>query len=520
MKLFRHQSYTEALSKARPFLIASAVYAGVTAAILIASYHIASDHFIYALDDTYINMAMAKNVAAHGVWGVSPFEFSSSTSTPLFTLLLSSLYWVTGPIQYGPLVLSWAFGLGSIYVAWTICAEYLPEKGQIVALIAIILLSPFFVIGTLGMEHSLHLLLTLLFMRLLVADAILPLAVITCLMTATRYEGLFMASVGFLILAILKRWVDALVVAFSATLPVCAYALFSIAHHGYWLPNSVSLKCITMHGRMINILSTAILNSFWGAHLLFLVIALSIMVFSVRKLNPKLARMACLVAGAGWLHLVTANVGWAFRYEAYLIACGIVVIACALPQLGSYLPIARKSVVFFLILAGALLIRRSIVAAISIPLYSKSIYAQQWQMANFVNTYYPGASVALNDIGAVNFKTDIHCLDLVGLASSDVFWAKRNRTYSTDFLDSESHLRVIEVAIIYDSWFSAHPRTRLGGPPIPASWIRVRRWRTPKLGEGDDTVSFYALNPSEAGRLQAHLNEFEKSLPDGVAELP
>jgi hypothetical protein len=51
------------------FLISSAIYACVTVAILIASYHLSSGHFIYALDDTYINMAMAKNFALHGVWG-------------------------------------------------------------------------------------------------------------------------------------------------------------------------------------------------------------------------------------------------------------------------------------------------------------------------------------------------------------------------------------------------------------------------------------------------------------------
>jgi hypothetical protein len=47
-------------------LIASALYA-VTIAILVASYRLASGHFIDALDDTYINMPMAKNFAMHGV---------------------------------------------------------------------------------------------------------------------------------------------------------------------------------------------------------------------------------------------------------------------------------------------------------------------------------------------------------------------------------------------------------------------------------------------------------------------
>src|SRR5580658_2443457 len=93
-----------------PFMIAAAVYAAITNAILIASVKATDGHFIYPLDDVYINMAMAKNVALHGVWGISPYQFTSSTSTPLFVLLLSAIYRVVGPSTYAPLLISWAFG--------------------------------------------------------------------------------------------------------------------------------------------------------------------------------------------------------------------------------------------------------------------------------------------------------------------------------------------------------------------------------------------------------------------------
>ena len=41
-------------------------------------------HMEYALDDPYIHMAVAKHFVDHGVWGMTPFEFSSSSSS-LFT---------------------------------------------------------------------------------------------------------------------------------------------------------------------------------------------------------------------------------------------------------------------------------------------------------------------------------------------------------------------------------------------------------------------------------------------------
>ena len=36
---------------------------------------------VYGLDDAYIHMAIAKNLARHGVWGVTPFHFASASSS-------------------------------------------------------------------------------------------------------------------------------------------------------------------------------------------------------------------------------------------------------------------------------------------------------------------------------------------------------------------------------------------------------------------------------------------------------
>ena len=46
--------------------------------------------FCYALDDSFIMMAISRNFAFHHVWGLTAHEFSSTASSPTFcaTLLI------------------------------------------------------------------------------------------------------------------------------------------------------------------------------------------------------------------------------------------------------------------------------------------------------------------------------------------------------------------------------------------------------------------------------------------------
>src|SRR5690242_17300955 len=65
--------------------------------------------FAYALDDAYIHMAMARNVVQHGVWGITRHGFTSSSSSPLWTLLLSAVGAVAGIHDLTPLLLNTLF---------------------------------------------------------------------------------------------------------------------------------------------------------------------------------------------------------------------------------------------------------------------------------------------------------------------------------------------------------------------------------------------------------------------------
>src|SRR5258708_15070266 len=77
-----------------PLILSASVFLEVTAAIVLLSVVQNQGHLVYNVDDAYIHMAMAKNFSLHSVWGVTRYGFSSSTSSPLCTLILDGLYLV------------------------------------------------------------------------------------------------------------------------------------------------------------------------------------------------------------------------------------------------------------------------------------------------------------------------------------------------------------------------------------------------------------------------------------------
>ena len=131
-------------------------------------------------------------------------------------------------------------------------------------------------------------------------------------------------------------------------------------------------------------------------------------------------------------------------------------------------------------------------------------------MGRFVRRYYQNSTVALNDIGAVNFFADVHCLDLWGLANAEVAAAKRKHTYQVGDIDRLSKQTGPRIAIIYDDWFT-------GG--VPLGWIRIGRWTIrDNVIVGSATVSFYAVEPGEARYLSESLSDFSSQLPADVIQ--
>ncbi|MFZ1979453.1 MAG: hypothetical protein WAV76_15980 [Bacteroidota bacterium] len=521
-----------------PIITALGILWATIAVLLVLSIRQNQGHFVYPLDDSYIHMSMAKNFAQHGVWSINKCEFTSSSSSLLWTLILSLTYYLIGPNEFSPVVLSFISGSLLIFTVYFLLRKYsLQSFFILIILLAIILFASLPLLIFSGLEHTMHALLTILFVyisaKILSAEKVVSkdymmLLIVAPLLTMTRYEGLFLVLVVIILFVVRKRLVNSILLGGLAVIPIAIYGVISIIKGWYFLPNSVLLKGNVPSFSMIGM--SRFINHFYeqivrNQHILILLsMALFLFIFQYGKQKifwKEPVIMLSIFITTTLFHLLFARVGGLPRYDAYLVALGILVIAFGMRE---YLP-QKVSIVFNkkLIIkyaAIALLIfimvlpfaGRGVLYLRIIPQATTNIYEQQYQMGLFLNKFYQGESVAANDIGAINYLADIKCLDLWGLGSSEVAELMIQGRYNTQQIYDLAKQKQVKIAVVYDHWFKEY-----GG--IPPAWIKAGEWKIPNnIICGGDTVSFYAVNTSEVDNLNKNLRTFSSFLPKDVMQ--
>ena len=133
-------------------------------------------------------------------------------------------------------------------------------------------------------------------------------------------------------------------------------------------------------------------------------------------------------------------------------------------------------------------------------------------MGLFLKKYYNNATVAANDIGAINFLADINCVDLWGLATLEVLNLKAKHKYTTQKIYEVCKKNGVKLAIVYDKWYKNY-----GG--LPSQWVKVGEWTIQhNVVCGGEKVSFYAVDSTETENLIKNLQEFSKLLPSDVIQ--
>lgn len=517
-------------------ILAAAVllYSAILIGLALWSYRANDRHIVYSLDDAYIHLAMSKNLVEHGIFGITPYEFSSSSSSPLWTLLLAGL----GASEWLPLLLNYVFGATAIVIIWKFGLDA-GLKGLRLGLLlaASILLTPIIPLAFTGMEHLLHLCAVLFLAYSLWRvlrhvgpigwDLLWLFGASTALAAAVRYETLFLVVAACLVLAARRQWVAVAVCGVCALVPISAFGAFLVANGQFFLPNTLLLKgnIPELHGLtgivkalgyegvlqlMANphlyILATCLVALFWWEH-----------AYGRRPDATNLLLIVVLSAMA--LHLQFAKTGWFYRYEAYLVTLAIVALSIRCGTLSNTRGVrpfrqqSWSSKVSFVALMSVLLlplVQRATAAHFKTVQATRNIYQQQYQMGRFLHRYYEGQPVAANDVGAVNYLARIRCLDLWGLGSREILRHKIDGSYTTTVIRDQVREHGVHVVVVYTSWFQ-------GKSSLPDEWVLAGTWTIPNnVVCGSDTVSFFAIEPSDAGRLLAQLRLFSAELPKGV----
>jgi hypothetical protein len=513
------------------------LFAALLVALLVAVRRLVGPEWIYPLDDSYIHLAMARNLVDNQTWGISPGEFGSTSSSPVWTLVVAAAFRAFGAHAFLALVLAAAAALLAIGAATRASGRLgaTPRAtGWIVSVV--VLVSPLAPLAMTGLEHTLHLGLAIVlagrFTGLVLGEK--PRAstwVLIALAVLVRYESLFLVCAAALLLA-RKRALDR---AASIVVPACAsvaaFGTFSVLSGGAILPNGVLGKspCVGLlaGGDPRVALSEVVATVIRTPHLTLGCIAAAIV--SALPVRPALRAWLQLSAGAGALHLLAARTGWLYRYEAYLMAlltlgCGAAAVELVTLGRGAVRPrpvlqAASRSLFYALaltsIVAAGFAAKRALGAHLRTPLASRSTFEQPVQVGRFLARFAPGSTVLVHDIGAVAWFSRCRVIDVGGLGTQSIAptlraLAKTRSPLPADTLEAIARRHGVDLAILGEDprWFE----------PWPASWTPLARWRIrDNAANASDTMTFLSIDAAHVDGLSSALEAMTPHLPHRVA---
>jgi hypothetical protein len=505
--------------------------------LVILAYSANDAHLIYPLDDTYIHMSMAKNLAEHGVWGVTRYEFSSSTTSPAWVALLASGYLLFGTNELLPLILNIIFGTLALVIAYRWISIHIPGRvSQFFILCAVLFITPLPTLTITGMEHVLHALLTVFFIsraeRYLTGtdsagkQTFTTLLLVSALLPMVRLEGAFTVLMVSLLLLLHRNYRSAVMLAAVGALPVVLYGIWSITHGWFFFPNSVLLKANipeTEIASLVKFVGLGVMNKIKDhvQLLLLLIFSLGILLIQfARKERPAdvISYALIIFTGNVFLHLQFASTGWFFRYEAYLVMIGIISVCLGVHRLTKGMvdwkfdiPSIPFSVTagLFLVLLLNIYSGRAIGSLKKSVVATKNIYEQQYQMGLFLKQYGGTETVVINDIGAVTFLSDVAIIDLWGLGTKETANLKMKKKLTNGEIERIAKDHHASIALVYETWFT-----------LPDSWVETGIWRiSDNVVAGNEAVNIYCVDPSKQAAIMERLKEFSSSLPKGVEQL-
>jgi hypothetical protein len=521
--------------RVQPLPVAVLAYLALVAAIAVTAWQ-ANDHvFVYAQDDPYIHLSLARTLAEHGVWGVRPDAFTSASSSPGWTLLLAALWKAGVHVVWLPFALNVLAGCVLLWAVNRATRQAYRERAQAVLLLGLVFVTPLPTLAFIGMEHTLHCLLVLLFAWAAAGrlshdrgswGQVLLLAMA---MGAVRYESLFLVAGVCLALLWQRRLVAAIALGCAGTLPAIAFAAYSVAHGGWILPGSVLIKSGPARFSSIASGVGSVLGDWVVVFALFerplpfvLMVAVLVGLLLTRgdrvRAGGRPVWLALLCLWTALLHACLVKLDWFFRYESYLLALGLLALTALHRDVAWPTTETRRgghrlhpAVVPLVILLGWPFAVRALSALATTWRATSNVYQQQLQLGRFVRQSYDNDPVLINDIGAVGWMSNAPLVDIVGLASPDVAELRRADRLDRRAVEALAARHHVKMVALYADIF-----VKL----IPATWTKVGSLRIEhNVAVAADEVTFFAASDEDAARLRTSLVSFVPTLPAGVTFL-
>jgi hypothetical protein len=521
----------------RPLYIALAVgtYTLVCAVLLLRILHLTGGHFLFALDDPYIHLALAQQIAA-GHYGINPGQAASPSSSILWPFLLAPFAHVRW-MPLSALALNLLSGLAAAALLGSAVADWRANDAtprprtdtlrRVLAVLGLLFIGNLAGLTFIGMEHTLQVLLAVLCALGLIAalrGQPMPRWAIAAAILAplVRYEDLTLTLAVAVCLIGQRRPRLAAAIFAAACAPLAAFSLF-LHHLGLpLLPVSVLFKggVPIASGSLVHRLVTTVkvriqYTTDWPDRLILLGLALLLteLALTTRESSSASDSEALRVrrfalggaALAAFAHFLLGPFGWFHRYEVYIVLFSALIALAALEQ--------RPRMLLSVYAAGLLVCAwPALITTLHTPDGAQEIYQQQFQMHRFITQFATG-NVAVNDLGLVAYdrRPGQTVLDLVGLGSLE---SAKELHKDAAWLDRITRQNDTALVMIY--------RTPWLFPDIPSTWTPLGTLceTHPPITAADACVTYFATALTDTARQQAAFAAFTQTLPPGILLKP
>ncbi|MDQ1098598.1 hypothetical protein QE441_001750 [Chryseobacterium sp. SORGH_AS909] len=506
---------------AKSFLISFVVCAAICMGYYLNTLTKTDGHYIYLIDDAYIHLAIAKNFAFHKVWGITRYAFSSTSSSPMFTYLISRFISALGNNDQIPLYFNAVCFAGVIFFLNSWFTRFFSQvKTVVIVTLFTVLFAVLHLQVMSGMEHIFHVLLLIINIFCFCNPHHNPYRTLgfygsLMLMGVVRFESMFYFAILSFLFALSGKWKQSVAVIMAGFIPVLIFCVWNYRQDGHFFPNSILVKGTKLSfdsGLFVQLKTMLVDNflcniSFYKTGFLPIILVIVIIIKDMRnkKMKEILSGRFLLIALSLLMicHTLFADLKGVFRYEAYLLVGFSMLL---IPELKGFFRDFRNQKLIALLVLGnvVLLVYKTGYAHLMLINGGKNIYEQQVQSARFLHTYYNTSKIIANDIGAISYYTDIHLLDIAGLGSKETIPFNENKRQFDEtfknFLIRYGYDNHYDLAIVYDEWLQGH---------IPENWKKAAVIKiSHKITAARAEVSVYSIDPHRFSLLQERIRQF------------